>query len=98
MHSIGLDWPGLRAPAATVDAYFRRPATARFAFVLPNATAFYYAHSSRAPNSSAASSAAGGSTDANTINSVHTRAACFADRRDHVIRLLKRRERHGLRR
>jgi len=97
MHSIGLDWPGLRAPAAT-RCLFSPPATARFAFVLPNATAFYYAHSSRAPNSSAASSAAGGSTDANTINSVHTRAACFADRRDHVIRLLKRRERHGLRR
>jgi hypothetical protein len=40
--------------------------------------------------------ALGGSGHAHTINSYPTRAACFADLRDHAVRLMKRRGRHGL--
>jgi hypothetical protein len=39
---------------------------------------------------------AGGSTNALTIDHVHTGTACFADLRDHAIRLMKRRGRHCL--
>ena len=42
--------------------------------------------------------ALGGSGHADTINSDPTRAACFADLRDHAVRLMKRRGRHGMRR
>ncbi len=46
----------------------------------------------------AADVAGGDITDADTTNSVKAGAASFADHRDHVVRLLRRRERHGLRR
>jgi hypothetical protein len=39
----------------------------------------------------------GGSGRADTINSYPTRAACGADLRDHAVRLMKWRGRHGLR-
>jgi hypothetical protein len=39
----------------------------------------------------------GGSSHADTINSYPTRTACLADLRDHVVRLMQRRGRHGLR-
>ena len=42
--------------------------------------------------------ALGGSGHADTINTYPTCAACFADLRDHAVRLMKRRGRHGLRR
>ena len=57
--------------------------------VPPNASA---STPSRAP----ANLADGGSGHADTINSYPTRAACFADLRDHAVRLMKRRERYGL--
>jgi hypothetical protein len=41
--------------------------------------------------------ALGGSGHANTINSYFTRAACFADLRDHAVRLMKWCKRSGLR-
>jgi hypothetical protein len=41
--------------------------------------------------------ALGGSGHANTINSYPTRAACFADLRDHAVRLMKWCKRSGLR-
>ena len=47
---------------------------------------------------SAADVAAGGCSYAGTINLVHTGTTCFADLRDHAVRLIKRRGRHGLRR
>jgi hypothetical protein len=40
----------------------------------------------------------GGSGHADTINSGSTRAAGGSDLRDHAVRLMKRRERHSLRR
>jgi hypothetical protein len=40
--------------------------------------------------------ALGGSGHADAINSYPTRAACFTDLRDHAVRLMKRRGRHGL--
>ena len=51
---------------------------------------------SRTPTDFSADMALGGSGHADTINSYPTRAACFADLRDHGVRLMKRRERHGL--
>jgi hypothetical protein len=42
--------------------------------------------------------ASGGSGHADAINSYPTRAACHADLRGHAIRLMKRRDRHGLNR
>ena len=59
-----------------------------------NATAAHCMHSNCTPGGVPA----GGSTHADTINHVHTRAACFADLREHAVLLMKRRERHGLRR
>jgi hypothetical protein len=46
----------------------------------------------------AADVAPGGCRDASAVDHVHTRAACLADLRHHVVRLMKWRERHGLRR
>ena len=45
---------------------------------------------------SSADMAAGGCSYAATIDVVHTRAACVPDLRDHAVRLMKRRGRHGL--
>ena len=42
--------------------------------------------------------ALGSSSHADTINSYTTRAARFADLRDHAVRMMKRRDRHGLHR
>jgi hypothetical protein len=42
--------------------------------------------------------ALGGSGHADTINPYPTRATRFADLRDHAVRLMERRDRHGLRR
>jgi hypothetical protein len=50
------------------------------------------------PADFSADMALGGSGHADTIYSYPTRAACFADLRDHAVRLMKRRDRHGLRR
>ena len=41
---------------------------------------------------SAADMATGGCGHASAVDHVHTRAACLADLRDHVVRLMKRRE------
>jgi hypothetical protein len=48
-----------------------------------------------APDSRAANIAASGSTDANTINSVHSRSTSLPDQRNRVVGL-RRRKRHGL--
>jgi hypothetical protein len=53
---------------------------------------------SRTPAHLPADMALGGSGYANTINSYPTGTTCFADLRDHAVRLMKRRGRHGLRR
>jgi hypothetical protein len=53
---------------------------------------------SRTPADGSADMALGGSGHADIINSYPTRAACFTDLRDHAIRLMKRRDWHGLRR
>ena len=50
------------------------------------------------PHRAPADLAFGGSGHADTINSYPTRAACFADLRDHAVRLMKRHGRHSLRR
>ena len=50
------------------------------------------------PHRAPADVAAGGSRLAVTVDVVHTRAACFADLRDHAVRLMKGCGRHGLRR
>ena len=42
--------------------------------------------------------ALGGSGHADTINSYPTSTACFADLRGHAVRLMKRRDWHGLHR
>jgi hypothetical protein len=52
----------------------------------------------RTPADFAADMALGGSGHANAINSYPTRATCFADLRDHAVRLMKRCDGHGLRR
>ena len=57
--------------------------------VPPNASA-------STPSRTPAGLADGGSGHADTINSYPTRAACIADLRDHAVRLMKRRGRHGL--
>ena len=57
--------------------------------VIPNASA-------STPSSTPANLALGGSGHADAINSYPTRAACFTDLRDHAVRLMKRRGRHGL--
>jgi len=49
-----------------------------------------------ASDHSPADVAAGGCSYAATIDVVHTRAACVADLRDHAVRLMKRRNGHGL--
>ena len=59
-----------------------------------NATATHCMHSDRTPGGIPA----GGSTNAGTIDHVITGTACMADLRDHTVRLMKRRRRHGLRR
>jgi len=41
---------------------------------------------------------AGSSTNAGAIDHVITGTACMADLRNHTVRLMKRRRRHGLRR
>ena len=51
---------------------------------------------SRTPADFSADMALSGSSYADTINSYPARAACFADLRDHAVRLMKRRDRHGL--
>ena len=58
-----------------------------------NATATHCMHSNCTPGGVPA----GSSTNALTIDHVHTGTACFADLRDHAVRLMKRRGRHGLR-
>jgi hypothetical protein len=50
------------------------------------------------PHRAPADLAFGGSSHADTINSYPTSAACFANLRDHVVRLMKRRECYCLRR
>ncbi len=63
--------------------------------VPPNASASI---PSRTPADFSTDMASGGSRHADTINPYPTRATCFADLRDHAIRLMERRDRHGLRR
>ena len=48
------------------------------------------------PSRTPANLALCGSGHAHAINSYATCAACFTDLRDHAVRLLKRRGRHGL--
>jgi hypothetical protein len=62
------------------------PSQPGFKHVSLNATATYRTHPNRAPGGVPA----GGSTHAGTVDHVHTGAACFADLRDHAVRLLKR--------
>jgi hypothetical protein len=50
------------------------------------------ANVSRTPHQTPAGLAAGHSRHASTIDHVHARAACFADMRDHSVRLMKRSE------
>ena len=50
------------------------------------------------PAGCSADMASGGSCHADTINSYPTHPACFADLRDHAVRLMKRRGRHRMRR
>ena len=52
----------------------------------------------RAPADAAADVAAGSSGHADTMNSDPTRATCHTDLREHAVRLMKGRGRHGLRR
>ena len=63
--------------------------------MVPNASA---STPSRTPADFSADMALGGSGHADTINPYPTCTACFADLRDHAVRLMKRRDRHGLRR
>jgi hypothetical protein len=65
------------------------------ALSIPNATPFNDVHSSRAPNSSAASSASGSCTHANTVDTVHPRPTSLANQRKRIVGW-RRRERHGL--
>jgi hypothetical protein len=59
-----------------------------------NATSTHCTHSDRTPGGVTA----GGSTNAGAIDHVITGTACMADLRDHTVRPMKRRRRHGLRR
>jgi hypothetical protein len=52
----------------------------------------------RAPADGSTDMTSGGSGHADTINSYPTSAACHADLRGHAVRLMKRRDRHGLHR
>ena len=61
---------------------------------MPNVPAGFSAD----PAGFSADMASGGSCHADTINSYPTHPASFADLRDHAVRLMKRRGRHGLRR
>ena len=63
--------------------------------VPPNASASI---PSRTPADFSTDMAFGGSGYTDTIDPYPTRATCFADLRDHAIRLMERREGHGLRR
>ena len=63
--------------------------------VIPNASA---STPSRTPARLPADMALGGSGHADTINSYPTGTTCFTDLRDHAVRLMKRRDRHGLHR
>jgi hypothetical protein len=61
---------------------------------MPNVPAGFSAD----PAGFSADMASGGSCHADTINSYPTHPASFADLRDHAVRLMKRRGRHGMRR
>jgi hypothetical protein len=64
---------------------------------MPSRTPADFLEFSVAADDSAADVAAGGCSYADAVNHVHTRAACVADLSDHAVRLMKRRDRHGLR-
>ena len=59
---------------------------------LPDANAVNNTHSSCTPNRLTPS----GGANADTINAVHARPACFTDSGDHAVRLLNGRKRHRL--